>query len=72
MVAALIAQAVLIGLGALVFALTLFLHRPILAIPVFLVFALLALVAYRISLGRIDGLAMSHRETLTAELCRQE
>jgi ABC-2 type transport system permease protein len=72
MVVSLISQVVLIGLGALVLALALFLHRPMLAIPVFLAFAILASIAYRISLGRIDGLAMSHRETLTAELCRQE
>ena len=68
----LIAQVILIGLGALVFILARFLHRPALTIPIFLVFALLAFVGYRISLARIDRLAMSHRETLTAELCRQE
>ena len=72
MVVSLISQVVLIGLGALVLALTLFLHRPILAIPIFLAFAILASIAYRISLGRMDALAMSHRETLTTELCRQE
>ncbi len=69
----LVTQAVLIGLGALVFVVaTQFLHRAILAVPVFLAFALLALIGYRFSLARIDRLAMSHRETLTAELCRQE
>ncbi len=65
-------QIVLIGLGAIVFTLTRLLHRPILAIPIFLAFAILAAIGYRISLGRIDRLAMSHRETLTTELCRQE
>jgi ABC-2 type transport system permease protein len=68
----LIVQAVLIGLGALVLALTQTFHRVILAVPIFLAFAVLATVGYRISLGRIDALAMSHRETLTSELCRQE
>ncbi len=68
----LITQVILIGLGTLVFILARLLHRPALTIPVFLVFALLALVGYRFSLARIDRLAMSHRETLTAELCRQE
>ena len=72
MLVALIVQAVLIGLGALVFVATQLLHRPILAIPIFLGFAIIAAIGYRISLGRVDALAMSHRETLTAELCRQE
>ncbi|MGC1106167.1 MAG: hypothetical protein WA876_06490 [Candidatus Acidiferrales bacterium] len=72
MAVALLAQAVLIGLGALVFALTRFLSRPVLAVPIFLAFAILAAIAYRISLSRIDALAMSHREALTTELCRQE
>lgn len=72
MAVALVAQAVLIGLGALVFALTRFLHHPILAVPVFLAFAILAALGYRLSLGRIDALAMSHRETMTTELCRRE
>jgi ABC-2 type transport system permease protein len=69
----LITQAVLIGLGALVLVLTMqVFHRVILAVPIFLVFAAIAFVGYRLSLARIDRLAMSHRETLTAELCRQE
>jgi ABC-2 type transport system permease protein len=68
----LIVQVLLIGLGTLVFAVTQLLHRPILAIPLFLTFAIVAAIGYRISLGRLDALAMSHRETLTAELCRQE
>lgn len=72
MLVAFIAQAVLIGLGVLVFAGTYFLHRPLLAIPIFLAFAIIAAIGYRFSLGRIDRLAMSRRETLTAELCRQE
>ena len=69
---ALIAQAVLIGLGALVFVGSQLLHRPFLAIPIFLGFAVIAATGYGISLSRVDGLAMSHREALTSELCRQE
>lgn len=72
MAVAFAAQAVLIGLGALVFAVTYFVHRSALAIPIFLVFSVIAAIGYRFSLGRVDRLAMSHRETLTAELCRQE
>lgn len=68
----LIAQVILIGLGTLVFVLARLVHRPALAIPVFLAFAAIAFIGYRVSLSRVDGLAMSHRETLTAELCRQE
>lgn len=67
----LIAQAVLIGLGVIVFVLARVLHRPSLAIPVFLAFAAIAFLGYRASLSRVDRLAMSHREALTAELCRQ-
>lgn len=72
MLVAFAAQAVLVGLGALVFAGTYFFHRTALAIPIFLVFAIIAAIGYRITLGRVDRLAMSHRETLTTELCRQE
>lgn len=72
MLVAFATQAVLVGLGALVFAGTYFLHRTLLAIPIFLAFAIIAAIGYRITLGRVDRLAMTHRETLTAELCRQE
>jgi ABC-2 type transport system permease protein len=66
------AQVVLIGLGAMVFALTTFVGRPALAVFIFLALAGATGIGYRVSLGRIDGVAMNHRETLTAELCRQE
>jgi len=72
MMVAFIAQAVLIGLGGIVLALTRSFHRPVLAVPIFLAFAIIAAIGYRISLGRMDSLAMGHRETLTAELCRAE
>lgn len=72
MAVAFAAQAVLIGLGAVVFAVTYFLHHSALAIPIFLGLSVIAAIGYRFSLGRVDRLAMTHRETLTAELCRQE
>ncbi|HEV2421473.1 MAG TPA: hypothetical protein VGS59_07195 [Candidatus Acidoferrales bacterium] len=72
MAVAFAAQIVFIGLGGLIFVLTRVTHRPFLAVPVFIVLAVLTGIGYRISLGRVDALAMSHRETLTAELCRQE
>lgn len=68
----LIAQVVLIGLGAGVFMLAQFLHRPALAVFIFIGFAMLTAIAYRVSLNRVDSIALNHRETLTAELCRQE
>jgi ABC-2 type transport system permease protein len=69
---ALIAQAVIVGLGALVFVGSQLLHRPFPAIPIFLGFAVVAAIGYGISLSSVDGLAISHREVLTTELCRQE
>lgn len=72
MAVAFAAQAVLIGLGALVFAATYFVHHSVFAIPIFLAFSVIAAIGYRLTLGRVDRLVMSHRETLTAELCRQE
>jgi len=72
MAVAFAAQIVFIGLGALVFILTQLAHRPALAVLIFLVLAVATAIGYRISLGRIDALAMRHRETLTSELCRQE
>lgn len=68
----LIAQAVLIAIGAGVFALARFMHRPALAIVIFLALSAVTFTAYQISLSRIDRIALDHRETLTAELCRQE
>ncbi|HEV2183163.1 MAG TPA: hypothetical protein VGR39_05720, partial [Candidatus Acidoferrales bacterium] len=72
MIVALVAQAVLVGLGGIVLALTRSFHRPILSVPIFLAFAIIAAIGYRVSLGRLDSLALSHREALTAELCRAE
>jgi len=69
---ALVTQAVLIGIGALVFTITRHLNRPALAIIIFLILSVVTFTAYRISLSHIDRIALDHRETLSAELCRQE
>ena len=69
---ALVTQAVLIGIGAIVFVLTRSLNRPALAIVIFLILSVVTFTAYRISLSHIDRIALDHRETLSAELCRQE
>lgn len=72
MAVAFAAQIVFIGIGGLIFVLTRIAHHPFLAVPIFIVLAVLTAIGYRISLGRVDALAMTHRETLTSELCRQE
>jgi ABC-2 type transport system permease protein len=72
MLIGMVTQGVLIGLGAGVFFLTEYFDRLALATPIFLVFAAIAAAAYFFSLTKVDRLAMSHRETLTAELCRAE
>lgn len=72
MLIGMVTQGVLIGLGAGVFLLTKHFDRLLLATPIFLAFAAIAAAAYLFSLTKIDRLALSHRETLTAELCRAE
>ena len=72
MAVAFVAEAFFIGLGAIVFALTRLANRPFLAVPIFFILAVATAISYRISLGRVDRIAMNHRETLTAELCRRE
>ncbi len=67
-----VTQGILIGLGAGVFLLTKHFDRLALATPIFLVFAAAAAAVYLFSLTKIDRLVQSHRETLTAELCRAE
>lgn len=69
---ALVMQALLIGIGAIVFTVTRHLNRPALAIVIFLILSVVTFTAYRISLSHIDGIALDHRETLSAELCRQD
>ena len=69
---ALVMQAVLIGIGVIVFTLARHFNRPALAIVIFLILSVITFIAYRISLSHIDRIALDHRETLSAELCRQE
>ena len=72
MLLGMVTQGILIGLGAGVFLLTKHFDRLALATPIFLAFAAIAAAAYLFSLTKVDRLALSHRETLTAELCRAE
>ncbi|HEV2315425.1 MAG TPA: hypothetical protein VGR94_08990, partial [Candidatus Acidoferrales bacterium] len=72
MLLGMVTQGILIGLGAGVFLLTKHFNRLALATPIFLAFAAIAAAAYLFSLSKVDRLALSHRETLTAELCRAE
>lgn len=72
MVIGMVTQGVLIGMGAAVFLLTRHFDRLALATPIFLAFAAMAAAVYLFSLTKVDRLARSHRETLTAELCRAE
>jgi ABC-2 type transport system permease protein len=72
MLIGMVSQGLLIGLGAGVFFLTKHFNRLALATPIFLVFAAIAAAAYLFNLTKVDRLALSHREALTAELCRAE
>ena len=59
-----------LGAGIPVLLLCLHYHRLWLATPIFLVLAAAALLAYLMTLGRIDGIATKHREDLTEALCK--
>ena len=72
MLIGMITQGILIGTGAGVLLLTKHFDRLPLATPIFLAFAATAAAAYLFSLTKVDRLALSHREALTAELCRAE
>lgn len=63
-------QLAVIGLGGLAVFLGYFLHRLWLADTILLVFAAIALLAYRLVLHRVSQIALEKRETLTAELTR--
>jgi ABC-2 type transport system permease protein len=67
-----VGDAVLIGAAGIVFFLTIATNHVAFATPIFLILAAGAAVAYHMSLKRMDKLALDHRETLTAELCRAE
>ena len=72
MLIGMVAQGILIGMGAGVFLVAKHFDRMGLVTPIFLVFAAVSGGAYLFSLTKIDRLALSHRETLTTELCRAE
>ena len=65
-------QIVVIGVCALTFALTAHFGKLWLATLILLAFAAAAFAAYTIVLNRIDRVAVSHRESLIAELCRAQ
>ncbi len=70
---ALLALAVIVAcaaLGAAVLFLCSYLNRPWLMIPIFLALAIAAFIVYLQVLNRLDTLALTHRETLTEELCK--
>ena len=58
------------GVGAAVFALSWFLDKPWLAVPVFLVLALAAFFAWLRVLGNVDRMANQRRDTLIATLMK--
>lgn len=63
---------ILIGVAGVVFFITIATGHVVFATPIFLILAAGAAIAYHMSLKRMDKLALDHRETLTAELCRAE
>lgn len=68
--ASLVLQIVIFGIGALTIFLARSYARPWLAVILFLLLAAISFVIYLAILTRIDPLAQSRREILTTELCR--
>ncbi len=68
--ASLVLQIVIFGIGALTIFLARSYARPWLAVILFLLLAAISFVIYLAILTRIDPLAQSRREILTIELCR--
>jgi ABC-2 type transport system permease protein len=66
----LLIQLGLMSVGAAVFALSWFLEKPWLAVPVFLVLALAAFFAWLRLLGNVDRMANQRRDTLIATLMK--
>jgi ABC-2 type transport system permease protein len=58
-------------IAALLFAITFFTHTQWLLLPLFALFAGAGIFAYLRSLRGVDSFALSHREELFAELCKQ-
>jgi ABC-2 type transport system permease protein len=63
-------QAATIGIAVATLMIARSFHKTWAAIPVFLVIAIAAGVAYSIVMSRIDKLAIEKRETMITELCR--
>lgn len=63
-------QIVIVGLGIAVFTLARMYKDPWIAAGLFLLLAAISIPLYVIVLRRMDGLAISRRDTLLAELCR--
>ncbi|HEV2401561.1 MAG TPA: hypothetical protein VGS27_31785 [Candidatus Sulfotelmatobacter sp.] len=63
-------QIVIVGLGVAVFALARMYKDLWIAAALFLLLAAVSIPLYVVVLRRMDGLAISRRETLLAELCR--
>ena len=59
-----------LGLAAITVLLALASHRLWLAVPIFVVLAVAAVVVYFVVLNRVDKIAINQRESLIAELCR--
>jgi ABC-2 type transport system permease protein len=68
--ASLVLQIVIFGLGALTIFLARSYARPWLAVVVFVALAIISFATYSLVLTRIDPLAQSRREILTTELCK--
>jgi ABC-2 type transport system permease protein len=68
----LVTEMILIGLTGVVFFFTILTDHVRLAAPIFLLLSAATAAGYAFSLKRMDKLAVDHRETLTAELCRAE
>ncbi|HXC94948.1 MAG TPA: hypothetical protein VNU92_04565 [Edaphobacter sp.] len=58
------------GIGAGVVALTIYFNRSWLMVPVFVALAIVSFTVYLQVLGRIDTIALEHREEISEELCK--
>jgi ABC-2 type transport system permease protein len=63
-------QILTVGLGAAAFTIARFYKNLWIATLLFLVLAAVSIPLYLFVLRRVDGIALQHRETLVAELCR--
>jgi len=63
-------QAGTLGLAAMAVLIAAYLHRPWVATALLFVFAAAALRGYTYALSHIDAIAVRHRESMIAELCR--